>query len=180
MRSRRHGTVQRLLAVVICLVVSACRAPVVAPVPQQQLLLPRYPGMLHAANVGGSVTVALPISAEGQPAPRPSRVIASSHDLFLLSVVNAVSRWRFEPATRRGVAIADTVNIQFSFLLDSASRCGPKEVIWEGGPPPQLPPVPEPRYAFDPSTLSGTITACRRPQLKAVLHSSMLDGPRRH
>jgi protein TonB len=175
-----YGTVEALLTVVICLVVSACRAPVVSPAPQQQLILPRYPAMLQAANVGGTVAVALPISAEGQPAPRPSRVIESSHELFLASVMRAVSRWRFSPATRRAAAVPDTVIIRFAFHLDSTSRCGPKEVIWKGGPRPQLSPLPAPTYSFDPSTLSGTITACRTTEVKAIVSSSMLDGPRRH
>jgi TonB family protein len=135
--------------------------------------MPRYPAMLRAANFAGVVELDVPVSVEGRATGR-LRVIESTHDLFLLSVRQAVTAWRFRPARTGDVVRADTVRIRFVFALDSTSRCGPAEITRRAGEPWPIDTThAAPVTRFNRATLRGSVTVCRTPRMRVIsTHSS--------
>lgn len=138
--------------------------------PEASNPMPRYPSILRSASLDGTVEVAVPVSAEGRVESRP-RVVQSSHELFTAAVWRAVAGWRFRPAAVGRAVRADTVHLRFTFVLDTARRCGPMEITRRPGDPwPGSPSDTVPVTTFDTETLAGTIAVCRLPRVLTRLH----------
>jgi TonB family protein len=77
---------------------------------------PRYPAEAVRDGIGGSVTVLADIDERG-------RVVGARIDhsepegVFDAAALQAVVQWRFEPATRGGVAIREQIRIPITFSL---------------------------------------------------------------
>jgi TonB family protein len=91
---------------------------------------PAFPLALQRANVEGEVELVVAIDSTGEIDHSATHVVHSAHELFRLAAMNAVERWRFEPARRDGRAMADSVRVRWRFALTDVN-C----------PPPAFPPA---------------------------------------
>lgn len=97
------------------------RGPIEVPVPaatyarvtQQGNPGPRYPDMLRQAEIEGTVIAEFSTDASGVPDMSTLKVVASSHDLFAMSVRGVLPRWHLAPST--------TLRIPFMFVMANKS-----------------------------------------------------------
>ena len=87
----------------------------VAPRPDLANPPPRYPAMLLQANVSGVVRVAFVIDSAGRILTPSLRVLHARHDLFAMSVKNALRSWQFTPAEEANRRVA--VNYEYEFVF---------------------------------------------------------------
>jgi protein TonB len=81
--------------------------------------LPRYPRDARRRRIEGTVVLDVTVDAAG----RPARVEVQSSSGFPMldrAALEAVGGWRFEPARRRGVAIAGDVRVPVVFRLENS------------------------------------------------------------
>lgn len=77
---------------------------------------PEYPRAARKHGYEGRVTVRATVAVDG--VPREVTVASSSgHACLDEAAVEAVKRWRFEPARRGGAAVEGTVDVPFRFEL---------------------------------------------------------------
>jgi len=76
---------------------------------------PVYPQRQRKADVAGVVRVLVVVDAKGRPKMDTFRVLESPHEDFSRAVERAVRRWRFVPAERNGVAVAQVKPLAFDF-----------------------------------------------------------------
>ncbi len=75
---------------------------------------PRYPTAALRSGVGGTVMVRAEVDASGTPVN--VEVVQRSGDRDLdRAALNAVRKWRFEPALRNGKAVSSTVQVPVDF-----------------------------------------------------------------
>ena len=85
------------------------------PVPVNRLP-PQYPSALLKKGIGGKVIVTCVIDAAGNLSS--TRIKQSSgHPELDKAAINAVSRWKFKPATRGGKKFKATCNVPFTFQV---------------------------------------------------------------
>lgn len=75
---------------------------------------PRYPASALRAGVGGTVMVRAQLDASGQPVDVDLVRRSGNRDLDR-AALQAVRKWRFEPAMRNGKAVASTVQVPVDF-----------------------------------------------------------------
>lgn len=75
---------------------------------------PQYPAAALRAGIGGTVMVRAEIDASGQPVDVDVVRRSGNRDLDR-AAVQAVRKWRFEPALRNGRAVASTVQVPVDF-----------------------------------------------------------------
>ncbi len=78
--------------------------------------MPRYPAAALARGIEGRVIVSVEVLADGVVG-LIDVVRSSGHRLLDAAAIRAVSRWRFRPATRLGIPIADRVSVPIVFRL---------------------------------------------------------------
>lgn len=78
---------------------------------------PQYPKQAREDRVEGEVTVELVVTAEGSV--RDPKVAKSLRPDLDESALDAVSQWKFDPATKDGVPVAVRVNVVVRFRLTS-------------------------------------------------------------
>jgi TonB family protein len=78
---------------------------------------PVYPPTLRAAGVQGSVLAQVVINADGTPDMRSLKVLRSSDPLFTESVKTALAQMQFTPATVKGRAVRQLMQLPFEFSL---------------------------------------------------------------
>ena len=88
---------------------------------------PAYPEMLKAAGVQGEVLAQFVVDTTGRPEMSTFKVLKSSHDLFTISVKNALVSMRFHPAEIAGRKVRQIVQMPFVFGLS-------KELNDDSGP----------------------------------------------
>ena len=76
-----------------------------------------YPDMLRSANVEGEVLAQFVVNARGRFEVGSLKVLKSSHDLFSVSVRNALPMMRFRPAELGGKKVRQLVQQPFDFTL---------------------------------------------------------------
>jgi protein TonB len=76
---------------------------------------PYYPDHLRSLGLEGRVVIEAVIERDGSVGD--VRVLSSNHRDFDESAVGAVRRWRFEPATRDGMAVAAVGRFEIDFQL---------------------------------------------------------------
>ena len=64
---------------------------------------PRYPDEALRVNLLGTVKVAMIVDERGEPTDL--RVVESAGEILDRAVVDAVRKWRYEPAMKRGVKV---------------------------------------------------------------------------
>ncbi|HEU4786743.1 MAG TPA: TonB family protein [Gemmatimonadaceae bacterium] len=74
---------------------------------------PRYPDMLRQAEVEGTVIAEFSTDASGVPDMSTLKFVASSHDMFAMSVRGVLPRWHLAPST--------TLRIPFMFVMADKS-----------------------------------------------------------
>jgi TonB family protein len=62
----------------------------------------RYPAVLAAARMSGSVTLEFVIDVEGRVAPEGLKILSSTHQGFVAAAQEAVQTTRFRPARKNG------------------------------------------------------------------------------
>jgi TonB family protein len=77
----------------------------------------RYPDLLRAANVEGSVLVQFVVDNDGTPIMDTFKVLKSDHDLFTNAVKEGLPNMRFYPAQVGGKAVKQLVQMPFQFNL---------------------------------------------------------------
>jgi protein TonB len=77
----------------------------------------RYPEAARRRKVKGVVTVSLVISEAG--VPEELQVVESAGPVLDQAVLDAVSKWRFEPATREGRPVRLRYRVRQHFRLES-------------------------------------------------------------
>lgn len=87
---------------------------------QQASLLPAfkgpvYPDALRAEQIEGQVLIQIVVNADGTADMPSLRVLKSDHPLFTESVKSALSAARFRPATVKGRAVRQLMQLPFSF-----------------------------------------------------------------
>jgi protein TonB len=85
------------------------------PVPVRTVA-PEYPPALKREGVSGMVSVAITVDEKGNVSD--ARVERSSHEAFEKPAVDAVSRWRFKPATKDGAPVAVNVVVPVRFNVN--------------------------------------------------------------
>lgn len=82
---------------------------------------PSYPPAALRQGIEGRVLVRVLVDANGQPA---AVELAESSGSRLLddAALETLRRWRFQPARRNGVAVAQEVRVPINFKLQSAQR----------------------------------------------------------
>ena len=76
--------------------------------------MPDYPAELGCAGIGGVVTLSLTIGADGKPAN--VQLVGSSGQAALdKSAQEGVKSWQFEPATRGGKPVLQTIQVPVNF-----------------------------------------------------------------
>lgn len=85
------------------------------PVPIRTVA-PDYPPALRREGVSGMVSVAITVDEKGNVTD--ARVERSSHEAFEKPAIDAVSRWRFKPATKDGAPVAVNVVVPVRFNVN--------------------------------------------------------------
>jgi protein TonB len=80
---------------------------------------PNYTADALRAKVQGTVEMEAIVLADGTIEPRTIRIIRSLDPAFGLDreAVEAVKRWRFKPAMRKGQPVAVLVTLELAFTL---------------------------------------------------------------
>jgi TonB family protein len=78
---------------------------------------PKYPPMLHAANVEGDVLVQFVVDTLGRVDSTTFHVLKSTHDLFTTAVKDVVFRYKFRPAELGGGKVKQLVQMPFDFRM---------------------------------------------------------------
>jgi TonB family protein len=78
---------------------------------------PRYPDALRTANVEGQVLAQFIVDENGMADTSSFTIIRSTHDLFSVTVRNAVPQMRFYPAELNGRPVRQLVQMPFQFSL---------------------------------------------------------------
>lgn len=78
--------------------------------------LPRYPEVARERGWEGVVVLTVAVSVSGTP-DSVAVTRSSGHSALDQAALDAVRRWRFEPARRIGIAIAGTVSVPIRFRL---------------------------------------------------------------
>ncbi len=78
---------------------------------------PVYPASMQRICKEGEVCVSMLVSAEGIPSD--IKIDASSDPAFSKAMLDVVPLWRFEPATRDGVAVAHIFKVAIPFFITS-------------------------------------------------------------
>jgi len=88
-------------------------------------LSPKYPDLLRSADVEGNVVIDVAIDSAGHVDLSRLKVIRSDHQLFLMSVRQAIDTTAWLPARQMGRPIQSIRRDTISFLLkrDSAEAC---------------------------------------------------------
>lgn len=76
---------------------------------------PIYPDALRKDRVGGKVVLKAVICSDG--VPRALEVVSAKHEGFREAAIDAVRRWRYEPARRDGEPVAVRFAVQVSFRV---------------------------------------------------------------
>lgn len=76
-------------------------------------LMPQFPAGKRPDNNKGDVLLEMTVTADG--AVVDPVVITSSHPEFEQAILDAVLKWRFEPAKRRGKSVDARASISISF-----------------------------------------------------------------
>ena len=74
---------------------------------------PLYPDVLRQNRVSGFVDVVCVIGVDGKA--KDFDIISSSHTEFELPAIEALKRWRFQPAERNGVPVEIKVKQRMLF-----------------------------------------------------------------
>lgn len=119
----RSAYALRLVAIVpMGALLSGCapEAPPTAPaIPSTQVAaiktpMPHYPVELGCAGIGGVVTLSLAVATDGKPAD--VKLVASSGQPALdQSALEGVKSWQFEPATRGGKPVVQSIQVPVNF-----------------------------------------------------------------
>lgn len=171
------------LALLVVLVLpGACSrlAATRGPVPIEPFTSPRFSDFAREANLAGVVEVMVPVSDSGTVSGQ-LRFVRTPHDLLSNAVRRAVHGWRFQPRRGAARAVADSVRLTFVFVLDSSSRCGPREVRWRSWEPerPAYPPPQPPQKFSALGRHKWQVTACRMPHLVVEMAWSLGRTSRR-
>jgi TonB family protein len=78
---------------------------------------PRYPDMLRSAKVEGEVLAQFIVDENGVADTASFRVLKSTHDLFSITVRDALAGFRFYPAELNGRPVKQVVQMPFQFTL---------------------------------------------------------------
>jgi len=90
-----------------------------APVPAAGNPPPRYPYLARRRGQQGTVRLDVSVAADGRvSAVRVAR--SSGHVLLDQAAVRALQRWRFQPATRAGLAVRAQLIVPVRFRLDGS------------------------------------------------------------
>ena len=95
-------------------------APVVAPRPVSGIAgnpAPEYPMEARRRGFEGKVVLRVEVSAAGRPL-QVTVLTSSGHSSLDQAALDAVERWRFEPATQAGQAVAGAANVPVQFRLE--------------------------------------------------------------
>ncbi len=125
---------------------------------------PEYPHAARLAGEEGTVVVEAAIDAAG--AVKGTTVVRGRSPALDVAAATALGRWRFEPATRGGVAVESTHRVRFKFTLEPAEP-GPEPAAESPAPlrvdaavqPPRRLTAPLPAYpdAAWASGISGNV-----------------------
>ncbi len=107
---------------------------------------PVYPEAARRDGVEGTVVVEAEVDATG--AVTGTRVVRGRSAALDTAAAEALSKWRFEPARRDGVAVASSVRIGIRFDLQEAPAAAPAVPLEVGGDvePPRRLTAPLPDY----------------------------------
>ena len=87
--------------------------------PKLRQRAPLYPRAQRDAGREGVVRVLVVVQANGRTRMDTFRVLESPHPDFTRAVRNAVRRWRFIPAEREGIPVAQVTRLSFDFGIGS-------------------------------------------------------------
>lgn len=79
---------------------------------------PSYPRSARRRHMEGTVVLFVAVGADGRPTQVKVRT-SSGFDLLDRAALEAVTRWRFEPARRNGIATAGQVLVPVRFRLEN-------------------------------------------------------------
>ena len=78
---------------------------------------PRYPDLLRKANVEGTVLAQFIVDENGMADTASFRILRSTHDMFSITVRDALPGFKFSPAELNGRPVKQLVQMPFEFSL---------------------------------------------------------------
>lgn len=109
-----------MLAIGALLPACSADSPPPAPViPSTQVTalntpMPHYPAELGCAGIGGMVMLNLTIGTDGKPA-KVEMLAGSGQEALDKSALEGVKSWQFEPATRGGKPVVQSIRVPVNF-----------------------------------------------------------------
>jgi len=91
-----------------------------ARVDSSQIVLPVYPDALYSSMTPGNVLAEFVVDAKGTVDLDTFNAVVTTHPAFVDPVRFALKDQRFVPATRKGQAVQQVVQLPFSFVPDSS------------------------------------------------------------
>jgi len=79
---------------------------------------PRYPTSLRAKGTPGNVRIRFIVDTTGRIVPGSLRILFASHPDFAAAVEAIASQWKFVPAMRNGVPVAQIACMPMTFRVD--------------------------------------------------------------
>ena len=76
-----------------------------------------YPSVLASSRVAGRVVVELIVDENGRVRPNSARVLETTHPAFAEATLQAVERFRFQPAKMMGVPVPVFVTIPINWTV---------------------------------------------------------------
>jgi hypothetical protein len=87
-----------------------------------QLVRPIYPDSLFSARAGGQVLAEFVVGADGEPLMETFSIVTTTHRVLVDPVRRAVRQQPFRPAVRQGRAVAQVMQLPYTFVPDSTAR----------------------------------------------------------
>ncbi|MBC2604582.1 energy transducer TonB [Pelagicoccus albus] len=81
-----------------------------------ETVTPKYPVEMLQRGIQGSTLLMLRVDEQGEVSD--VRVLSSSSPAFSKSAIKSVKNWYFQPGTKNGRAVAQTVTVPVDFLID--------------------------------------------------------------
>ncbi len=83
---------------------------------------PQYPRSMRDSGIRANVTVQFTVDIDGNV--KDPIIVRTNNDIFNQSAISAIRRWKFKPATREDVPVAQTMQIDLAYDMNEGDGLG--------------------------------------------------------